>query len=203
MRIGPLFLLTLFTVTAQAGTLYRWKDDKGITHMETFIPPEETQGGYEVLDDRNFRVIEKVPPALTEEELKAAKAAQAEEARRQREAELQARRDRTLLATYASLDDMQMARDGQLRTIESIIQSVEQTISQQQEHLQSLQERAAQAEQRGRKVPQKTLDAIADTKQQISLNEAALEENRAKRVAIEETFSEDMERFRALKGFDE
>ena len=202
MRIGPMLLLILITVTAQAGTLYRWKDDNGVTHMETVIPPEEAQGGYEILDDRNFRVIETVPPALTEEELEAAKVAQEEQARRQQEAELQARRDRTLLATYANLDDMQMARDGQLRTIESIIQSIEQTIAQQQQQLQSLQERAAQAEQRGRQVPQKTLDAIASTKQQIRLNEDSLEENRTKRVAIEETFSEDMARFRTLKGLE-
>lgn len=199
MRTGLFILLTLFTFSTYSGTLYRWKDDKGITHMETFIPPEETKGGYEVLDDRSFRVIETVPPALTEAELEAAKIAQEAELERQRAAELQARRDRTLLATYANLDDMQMTRDGQLRTIESIIQSIEQTITQQRDQLRGLQERAAQAEQRGAKVPRKTLDAIASTEEQITLNEASLAENRKKRLEIEATFAEDMARFKELK----
>ncbi len=202
MRIALIFLLTGFTVAATAGTLYRWKDDKGVTHMETFIPPEHAQGGYEVLDDRSFRIIETVPAALTEEELEAAREEQQAERERQREAELQARHDRTLLATYANIDDMLMTRDGQLRTIDSIIQSIEQTILQQQEHLQSLLERAAAREQAGKKIPRQTLNAIANAREQITQIEKNLQENRAKRSDIETTFETDIARFKELSGLD-
>ena len=65
--------------------------------------------------------------------------------------------------------------------------------------MRGLQERAAQAEQRGAKVPRKTLDAIASTEEQITLNEASLAENRKKRLEIEATFAEDMARFKELK----
>ena len=61
--------LTLTSLASQAGQVYRFKDDSGVKTMSKTLPPYAAQQGYEILDDTSLRVIEKVAPALTKEEI--------------------------------------------------------------------------------------------------------------------------------------
>ncbi len=200
--IMPLWALVTLAVSipVSAGTLYRWTDENGQRHMESIIPADQARLGYEVLDDQNFRVIKRVERELTADELAAAEKARQIEEEKQRLAENAARHDRTLLATYMSVDDMQMALQGQLRTLESIIESTERTRARLKDNLDDLIASAANYSRDGRKVPKSQEQGIADVRAQIERQTEIIEDNREKQRLISEQFESDIVRFKQLKG---
>ena len=183
-----------------AGTLYRWTDEQGQRHMETIIPADQAKLGYEVLDDRSFRVLKKVHRALTAEELVAAEAAKEIERKKQLAIEAAARHDRTLLATYMSVDGMEMARNGQINTLNSIIESTERTRERLKSNLDDLIGSAASYERDGRKVPASTVQDIEAVRAQILSQDNIIEENHDKQRTITKQFGIDIARFKEIKG---
>lgn len=198
--LAATLLGALAIMPVAAGTIYRWTDENGQRHMETSIPANQAKLGYEVLDDSNFRVLKKVGRALNEEELAAAVKAQEAEAAAKQLAESAERHDRTLLATYMSVDDMQMARNGQLRTLDSIIESTERTRDRLKVNLDDLIASAAGYERDGRSVPKRVEDNINNVRGQIDRQTQIIEENRDKQNQIAAQFSADITRFKTLKG---
>jgi len=68
--LGPVLLLTAGLALAPAvmAEMYRFKDDQGQTVLSNTLPREARSKGYEILNNSG-RVIEKVPPPPTEEEI--------------------------------------------------------------------------------------------------------------------------------------
>ncbi|MBL4621298.1 MAG: hypothetical protein JKY89_02775 [Immundisolibacteraceae bacterium] len=183
-----------------AGTVYRWTDEEGQRHMESIIPADDAKLGYEVLDDRSFRVLKKVNRALTEDELVAADATREIERKKQLVIEASARHDRTLLATYMSVDGMEMARNGQINTLNSIIESTERTRERLKSNLDDLIGSAASYERDSRKVPVSTVKDIEAVRAQILSQDKIIEENYIKQSTIIAQFTDDIARFKELKG---
>jgi hypothetical protein len=198
---GAAAALSVTVITSvHAGNLYRWTDANGQRHMESIIPADQAKLGYEVVDDRTFRVLKTVGRALNEEELAAAEKAQAIEKQKNLEQQRAARHDRTLLATYMSVDDMQMARNGQLGTLELMIESTRRTRERLKTNLDDLIGSAAAFERDGKPVPKRTEKAIANVRQQIELQTEIINENREKQRLIAAQFDADISRFKTLKG---
>jgi len=201
---APSIAAALFSVAlaapANAGTLYRWTDDQGQQHMETIIPANQARLGYEVLDDRNFRIIKRVMRALTDEELAAALEAQLEGAAAKLIQEKIARHDRTLLATYMSVDDMQMARNGQLLTLDSIIASSQSTRERLTSNLDELIAAAAGWERESKRIPKGIQKNIVKIREEIDRQTQIIDENHEKQQQITEQFVADISRFKELKG---
>jgi hypothetical protein len=190
----------LLCSAVQAGTLYRWTDSEGQRHMETIIPADQAKLGYEVLDGRTFRVLRKVHRALNEEELIVAQQQQEADAAAERAKQQAERHDRTLLATYMSVDDMQMARNGQLRTLDSLIESTERTQERLQANLNDLIASAAGYERDGQAIPKRTEADISNVREQIERQNELIAENHTKQAQITTQFNADIDRFRSLKG---
>lgn len=184
----------------QAGTLYRWLDNEGKKHVGTLIPPEFSQLGYEVLDSSTLRVIEVVPPPYTEEQLEeeARKEEALLEAERQEQAQIRA--DKALLDTYLNVDNMIMARDGQIATLQSIIDSTRSTVERLEANLDKQVELAASYERDGKKIPENILTNIAGSKAQILEQQRTIDANLAQQDEIRERFAKDIARFQELKG---
>jgi hypothetical protein len=75
-----------------AGKVYRWVDENGVVHFGDAIPPEYSRQRHEVLDSRGARTTvneEKIEP----------------------ETPVRDDRDRALLATYASVEEIEAVRD--------------------------------------------------------------------------------------------
>ena len=58
----------VFCASSANAEYYRYKNEKGQLVMEQSIPPQFVRQGYEVLSDGG-RLIETVPPALTQEQI--------------------------------------------------------------------------------------------------------------------------------------
>jgi len=110
-------------VALAAGT-YKWTDEQGIVHYSDKAPPETPSKGATVLDKQG-RPVRKIEPPLTPEQLKA----KTDEEERQRALakakDEQARKDRALMQSYTSEDEIDIARSRAVSTIEAQIKSAQ------------------------------------------------------------------------------
>jgi hypothetical protein len=105
-------LLCLVTLSAGAAT-YRWVDKDGRVHYSDTMPPQQAGMGHKELDKQG-RVVKDVERKRTAEEQRRADEARARaEAEKQKELD-QARRDRALLTSYTSEEEIDLVRDRAL-----------------------------------------------------------------------------------------
>jgi hypothetical protein len=130
-RQGARFVIAAFALTAWLGhagnahaALYKWVDDKGVVHYSDVVPPEAVNKGTVELSKQGLQV-KKTEAALTPEQLKA-KAAENERQRvLAKQQEEIARRDRALLASYTSENEIDLARARAMQTIDNVMQSAQ------------------------------------------------------------------------------
>ena len=105
-----------------AAGMYKWTDDKGIVHYSDKIPPDAVNRGHVELDKQGVH-LKKTDAALSPEEARV-RAADSERQRQEaKEREVLARRDRALLASYTREEDLDLARQRALTTIDGQMQS--------------------------------------------------------------------------------
>ncbi len=130
---AALAIFALAALVTHAGSthaaLYKWVDEHGEVHYSDKVPPEAVNKGNVELNKQAIP-IKKTEPALTPEQLKA-KAAEDE---RQRQAAKQQeeinRRDRALLASYTSENEIDLARARAMQTIDNVLQSTQAYMAQ-------------------------------------------------------------------------
>jgi len=112
---------------AAAGA-YKWTDEHGVVHYSDHIPAEAVSRG-SVMLDKQGRTVQKVEPALTPEQ-RAAKSAEVE--RRQTQEKLQEdqlRRDRALMQSYTSEEEIDLARNRAMSTVEAQLKSAQSYVT--------------------------------------------------------------------------
>lgn len=204
-----LLCLISFSFNAYAGQLYRFPDENGVLTLSRSLPPEAAQKGYDILDDKNMRLIERVPPAPTEAEIAAMEAEQAQEQERRKQAEIeakkaekqreiQARRDRTLLMTYSTEAELIAARDTDIGYREEKIKQHQAKLPGLQSRLEAVQKEAADRELSGGKITtnmQKRLDAAQE---EIQVRKQAIRQYQAEIETLSEQYEQDLQRLRSL-----
>jgi len=163
--------------------------------ISSSVPQEATKRGYEILGN-NGRVIEKVAPAPTAEEIAAREA----EKERQRQAELQRQEDEKLLQRYSHPNQAVRAMHRKIGEMEGIIQLKRGNISVLASQLDGEQSRAADMERSGRDVPQASLDKIQRLEAQIRDIEAEIASQRKQIEAMKQEFMADIERLEEVTG---
>jgi hypothetical protein len=197
MRPWILFLLLVAVVPAEA-RLYKWVDDQGNVHYTDRVPPEVVERERAELDKRGM-TVKKTEAAKTQEEI--AREKQLEELRAEQkrvEAEQRAL-DEVLLRTFRSEDDIVMARDGKVASIDTQIDVTRGTIAKQQERLAEMQRQAADLERQGKPLSPKQIDEMTVLRDHIDDNYAAIVRNEQTRQSIIDRHDRDLKRFRQLK----
>ena len=197
MRPRILFLLLVAAFPAQA-RLYKWVDEQGNVHYTDRVPPEIVERERAELDQRGM-TVKKTEAAKTAEEI--AREKQLEELRAEQkrvEAEQRAL-DEVLLRTFRSEDDIVMARDGKVASIDTQIDVTRGTIAKQQDRLTEMQRHAADLERQGKPLAQKQVDEMAGLRSHIEENYAAIVRNEQARQTIIEKHDRDLRRFRQLR----
>lgn len=189
--------------TASAGGIKCWTNKDGVRECGNVVPPEYAQGGHEALG-RHGIVVDETGRAPTEEEIEEQRRLEALEAERQAEeqrlAQEQAARDRVLLDTFSSEDDIAMARDGRIATLDSQIRLTESRIEKLQENLDAIISTAAEQERSGREPPPELQQDIESVRAQIKKNEDFIAEKRREQEQIRIRFDADVVRFRELRA---
>jgi len=201
--------LLIMSYSVSAGSLYRFPDENGVMTLSRSLPPEAAQKGYDVLDDKSMRLIERVAPAPSADEIADMEAQKAQQIKRQEQAEIeakqaekqreqQARIDRTLLVTYRTEQDLIDARDKAITYREEQIASYQSKLPALQEKLEQIQKDAAEHELSGGKMTvnmQKRLDAAH---QEIAVRQQAIEKYQAEIKALSAQYQTDLSRLRQL-----
>ncbi|MGI9258476.1 MAG: DUF4124 domain-containing protein [Gammaproteobacteria bacterium] len=201
-----LALAALFLGLSQASaqTLYRWVDENGQVHYGDHVPPAYSTQDHEVLNDHGVS-IRSIDGAATDEEL-AEQDRIAAEQESARLAEIRrASRDRVLLDTYLSVDEIIRLRDQRLDLLQAQI-SVTET------YLVNLSDRLMELRQNAKRFkpysPDPDAPAIPDnlaldmtqTADSITLYEATLARTRDQAQTLSDAFARDIERFKELTG---
>ena len=126
----------LSTALLQAG-LYRWVDENGVVHFGDRIPAKYAKIEREIYSSQGV-VIDVLPAEKTKEQLVAEELQRQFLLEQERLAKLAALRDKTLLSSYANVNDIERTRDNKLAQVKTQIQLLDlnlENLSQQQKSL--------------------------------------------------------------------
>ena len=190
---------TLASTPAAAGRLYRWVDDEGRVHYSDRIPSDQVDKERELLNKRGIQV-KKIGAAKTREQIEREQELKRLRAAQQRLIEQQRAKDRVLLRTFRSGDDILMTRDGKLSSVDTSIQITRSNIQQLKLRLADMQKSAADLERQGKTISPAFLRDIASTRQQLKENYAAIIRKEQDKEAIRKKYAADLARFNELKN---
>jgi hypothetical protein len=184
----------LLSGNALGERLYKWVDTEGQVHYSNQLPPEASRGEREVINEQG-RTLKVYPAPLTaEEKLEQLRLDELDKKKREL-AEKRAMHDRSLLATYSNTDDMQVAMEGKLAAVESLVKLTNSRINSLQNRLLELTEDAANFERSGKQLPDNLQRQISNLREQITQNKAFAEDKKLEMEDIRLQSEADVRRY--------
>ncbi len=203
MRIQLLVtvILTFGVASAAAeGRHYKWVDAEGRVYYGDSVPPEFTDLRKEVVNAQGV-VVDELAGKRSAEEIEAARLA---EEQRQREL-LQERADKALLATYLSVQEIEMHRDrrvelfkAQSRVTELYLRNIKRQLGKLEREASRFQPYSDDPD--APMIDPSLVEAIAETEAIIDRHEGNLLQFREDERQIIARFEGDIDRFKRLKN---
>ncbi|WP_157678192.1 coiled-coil domain-containing protein [Oleiphilus messinensis] len=190
-------LLASIEPASAAKVLYRYKNNEGVIVLGVSIPKEFQKNGYEILNIKG-RVLETIPPALTEEEKADLRQQRRDDRVAKRRKEEQDKIDRQLLRMYSHPDDVIKALTRKLRDMSGVKQLKQGTISSLRSELQDIQEDAAERERSGKTIPEKLLTKMDDIEIEIQSLKSEIEKQEKIMESIRQDYLDDINRVEFL-----
>jgi hypothetical protein len=183
--------------------LYRWVDADGNVHYSDSIPPQQSNRDRSILNSQGVAVGFEEGEITPEERAEKRRLEAVAEAERAAKAEV-ARRDRMLLETYLTVQDIEDLRDRRLELLESQIKVTELYLSNLRKRLVNLQQEASAykpytSREDAPQVPPNLALDITRTTASINSYEQTLARTRVDQEALRASFNRDIERFKELK----
>ncbi len=176
-----------------------WKNNDGIRECGNAIPPEYSQKSHRELNGQGV-VIDQTQRAKTQAELDEADLLAAQEHAEKRKLEKQREADQLLLKSFASADDIELAKQGKLSSLKAEIQLRESHMDKLRISLDKFTRSAADMERRGEKPTEKMLNDIASVRDQIRQNADYIELKKAETLSVTEKYDSDLQRYRKLQA---
>lgn len=196
-----LALLAAPPFAARAGepgrTVYKWVDEKGVTHYGDRIPPEYAAKEQHVINSHGVEVSR----------LDAQKSAEQVAAEEQKGADAQQRkeRDRNLLNTYASVQEIERLRDQRVTLLSDQIKVTSQFLEVLNGKLTKLRASSMlykpySGEPGAQAMPDQIVEDLVRVANDIHTQEENLREKRGEETTMRKQFELDIARFKELKG---
>ncbi|MEO7936430.1 MAG: DUF4124 domain-containing protein [Dokdonella sp.] len=200
------FSLILFTLAStlaisvvSAGSVrYKWRDTEGNLHYSDSLPADANSLGYDVVNAQGI-LIKRVAPAMSADQLVAAKAEAATARSAEAEAERQSREDQQLLAANPTEADLLSAQSQQIEMIELNVKGLQTALQSLERTLTDLLGRAAEQEREGKPVSAKLASQIADIRSKIDAQHKQLSRQETDKQKTTQGFSAELEHYRALR----
>ncbi|MDX1480888.1 MAG: hypothetical protein R3315_04380 [Woeseiaceae bacterium] len=182
---------------------YKWESDDGVPSYGDTVPPEAADQEKKVLNDAGITVDvlagKKTPEEIAEEERLAAIAA---------ERERQRRADQALLATYLTVEEIEMHRDRRVELFQAQARVTELYLKNLNRRLASLEKEAQNfrpysEDPDAEMIDQGLLDDLNETRATIDRHEQNLRRYKLDETQMNARFQDDIDRFRRLKGLDD
>ena len=185
-----------------AAKLYKWVDDKGVTHYGETIPPEYANKDRSELNKAG-RVVN-TQDVLTAEERRAGRETREQAEAKQREDEKaaleKARRDKMLVNTYSNVGEIDLARKRNLQQVELRIGSINTQIKMTGDNLLGLQQEADGYTKKSKAIPASLQEDLNGTQTRLEKLQKDLEKSAAEKAALEARYDADKVRYRELTG---
>lgn len=187
----------IFSLPATA-KVYKWVDDKGVTHMGDTIPPEYANKDRTELN-KSGRAIKK-DEVLNADERRAQNLLDNQK-RANNEAELEAkRRDKALLGTYSNSSEIDLARHRNMQQIEARVSSMASQVNIVNERLLGLQKEAEGRTRAGKMIPPSLKEDLQETQARLEKLKADHANALAEKAAMEARYDADKARYKELTG---
>ena len=180
-------------------TLYKWIDETGQVRYGDKIPAKYAKRRAETLNQQGI-VIETKSAQKTSQQLAEEKRLAKINNEEQRKREERAHKDRILLDTFTSENEMIRSRDGKIEAIDAVMRITKDRINKARARLLGQTRRAANMERSGRPVPEPLKQSINETRIQINDNIEYIRNRKIDQQAIRDKFEIDIKRFRQLKN---
>ena len=200
LKVTAVAALIAFVPTATA-ELYKYKNEDGVTVLDSHVPARYVKNGYTILS-LDGRVLEVVPRALTEEEIKERDAKLAEErrlAQAQREQEIE---DQNLLRLYSTPADVIRARDTKLASIKGFINTQQGNIMRLESQKRQIESGLADIERSGGQISRETLDRIRSLDGRIAQLESDIRSKEEEITTLSASYAADLKRLKELQRRD-
>ncbi len=181
-----------------AAKMYKWVDDKGVTHYGETIPPEYADKDRTELD-KSGRAVKK-QEVLTPEERRAGEEAAARKRADEEAALEQKRRDKALVNTYSNSDEIDLARNRNLQQVEARIRSIGSQLKMAEGNLAGLKKEADGYNAGGKKVPASLQEDLKEAEARLAKLQQDMEKANAEKAALNARFDADKKRYKELTG---
>jgi hypothetical protein len=177
--------------------VYKWVDEQGVTHYGDHIPPEYSAQEQHVINSQGVEIsrleAQKTPEQLAAEDQKKA------------EAEQNRNRDRNLLTTYASVQEIERLRDQRVTLVTDQIKVTSQFLEVLNGRLQKLRDGSTHfkpysADPNAPAMPDQFAEDLVRVGNDIRTQQQNLREKHSEETAMSKQFESDIERFKELKG---
>jgi hypothetical protein len=198
---GILCAVTLLVLpgfsTGSGRTVYKWVDDQGVTHYGDHIPPEYATQERHVINAQGVE-INRLEAQKTPEQMAA-------EDQKKLDAEQSKSRDRNLLNTYVSVQEIERLRDQRLTLLSDQIKVTSQFLEVLNGRLKKL--RAASTrfkpysdDPNAPAMPDQIAEDLVRQGNDIRTQEQNLREKRNEEATMRRQFESDIGRYKELKG---
>jgi len=199
---GALALVAPLLASADETRVYTWTDEEGNLYYGDSVPPEYAERPKTVLNDQGV-AVENLEGKKTAEQIEADRI----ENERRMKLELQRRADHALLATYLSVEEIEMHRDRRIELAQAQSRVTELYLRNLNQRLQKLRAEARQYKPYADNadapmIPDDLAEDLSDTRKTIERHERNLEKYKNDQQQIISRFDGDIVRFKMLKGIE-
>jgi hypothetical protein len=186
-----------FAGTGNGRTVYKWVDEKGVTHYGDRIPPEYATQERQVINSQGIEIsrleAQKTPEALAAEEQKRLEADQARN------------RDKNLLNTYGTVQEIERLRDQRVTLLSDQIKVTSQFLEVLNGRLKKLRLSSAHfkpysSDPGAQAMPDQVAEDLVRVGNDIRTQEENLRRKRSEAATMSKQFESDIERLKELKG---
>lgn len=177
--------------------VYRWVDDHGVVHYGDQVPPQYATRERDVVNSEGV-VVQRMAAQKTPEQIAAEQA-------RKRAIEEKASRDRNLLNTYVSVQEIERLRDQRLALLADQIKVTSQFLDILNGRLTRLRANSMHFQPyshspNAQPMPDQLADDLVRVTNDIHTQQQNLAEKHREETAMRDQFSSDIQRFKELKG---
>ncbi len=194
LMLGLFQLIQFNTVAAE---LYKYKNEDGVTVLDSHVPARYVKNGYTILS-LDGRVLEVVPRALTEAEIRQRDRELAEQERIERERRERQIADQNLMRLYSTPGDVIRARDAKLSSIDGMIETQRGNIQRLESQKRQLESALADIERAGGTISKDRLARIRTIEGRVAQIESEIDKKLEEKKDLETSYAADLERVKEL-----
>jgi len=159
-------LFTSMVSSIEAMNLYRFTNEEGVQSIGTSLPPNAAQRGYDILDAQTMRLIERIAPAPSAEEIEQLEREEHQKQLAAKHKQKQDIYDKRLLSLYQSSQDVYAAKQRDVAAKQATLEQTKFSLVELEARQQHYQQQAAD-EELGGGVTKKTQHALTQNQQSI------------------------------------